>query len=99
MRREWKTGINEVNRSLRKSVFTRDLQKMIPEICAEDLVSGGSGVRAQAVQRDGTLLDDFAIESSAKAVHVLNAPSPGATSSLEIGKYVAGLAAEAFSLT
>ena len=99
MRREWKTGINEVNRSLRKSVFTRDLQKMIPDICAEDLVSGGSGVRAQAVQRDGTLLDDFAIESSAKAVHVLNAPSPGATSSLEIGKYVAGLAAEAFSLT
>jgi (S)-2-hydroxyglutarate dehydrogenase len=97
-KREWKTGINEVNRSLRKSVFTHDLQKMIPEIVAGDLTTGGAGVRAQAVRRDGTLLDDFAIERTERAVHVLNAPSPGATSSLEIGKYIAGLAAESFSL-
>ena len=97
-KREWKTGINEVNRSLRKSVFTRDLQKMIPEIESGDLTNGGAGVRAQAVRRDGTLLDDFAIERTERAVHVLNAPSPGATSSLEIGKYIAGLAAESFSL-
>ena len=97
-KREWKTGINEVNRSLRKSVFTRDLQKMIPEIESNDLTTGGAGVRAQAVRRDGTLLDDFAIERTERAVHVLNAPSPGATSSLEIGKYIAGLAAESFSL-
>jgi L-2-hydroxyglutarate oxidase len=97
-RREWRTGIDEVNRSLRKSVFTRDLQKMVPEIREEDLTSGGSGVRAQAVRRDGTLLDDFAIERSERAVHVLNAPSPGATSSIEIGKHIAALAAEAFSL-
>ena len=97
-RREWRTGIDEVNRSLRKSVFTRDLQKMIPEIVADDLTTGGAGVRAQAVRRDGTLLDDFAIEQTAQAVHVLNAPSPGATSSLEIGKHIAGLASEAFSL-
>lgn len=96
--REWRTGINEVNRSLRKSVFTRDLQKMIPEIEADDLTSGGAGVRAQAVRRDGTLLDDFAIERTPQAVHVLNAPSPGATSSLEIGKHIASLASEAFSL-
>ena len=96
--REWKTGINEVNRSLRKSVFTHDLQKMIPEIEGNDLTTGGSGVRAQAVRRDGTLLDDFAIERTERAVHVLNAPSPGATSSLEIGKYIAGLASESFSL-
>jgi len=96
--REWRTGLNEVNRSLRKSVFTRDLQKMIPEIVAEDLTTGGAGVRAQAVRRDGTLLDDFAIERTAHAVHVLNAPSPGATSSLEIGKHIAGLASESFSL-
>ncbi len=96
--REWRTGINEVNRSLRKSVFTRDLQKMIPEVEAEDLTTGGSGVRAQAVRRDGTLLDDFAIERTSQAVHVLNAPSPGATSSLEIGKHIAGLAAESFAL-
>jgi (S)-2-hydroxyglutarate dehydrogenase len=97
-RREWKTGIKEVNRSLRKSVFTQDLQKMIPEIESDDLTTGGSGVRAQAVRRDGTLLDDFAIERTERAVHVLNAPSQGATSSLEIGKYIAGLAAESFSL-
>ena len=96
--REWRTGMNEVNRSLRKSVFTRDLQRMIPEVEADDLVAGGSGVRAQAVARDGTLLDDFAIEASARAVHVLNAPSPGATSSLEIGRHIAGLATEAFAL-
>lgn len=96
--REWRTGINEVNRSLRKSVFTRDLQKMIPEIEANDLTTGGAGVRAQAVRRDGTLLDDFAIERTAQAVHVLNAPSPGATSSLEIGKHIANLASEAFLL-
>jgi len=97
-KREWKTGINEVNRSLRKSVFTHDLQKMIPEIESNDLTTGGAGVRAQAVRRDGTLLDDFAIERTERAVHVLNAPSPGATSSLEIGKYIAGLAVESFSL-
>ena len=97
--REWRTGINEVNRSLRKSVFTRDLQKMIPEIVSDDLVAGGAGVRAQAVRRDGTLLDDFAIERTEQAVHVLNAPSPGATSSLEIGKHIASLAAESFSLS
>lgn len=96
--REWRTGINEVNRSLRKSVFTRDLQKMIPEVEADDLTTGGAGVRAQAVRRDGTLLDDFAIEQTQQAVHVLNAPSPGATSSLEIGKHIARLASEAFSL-
>jgi L-2-hydroxyglutarate oxidase len=95
--REWRTGINEVNRSLRKSVFTRDLQRMIPEVQSDDLVAGGSGVRAQAVARDGTLLDDFAIEASTRAVHVLNAPSPGATSSVEIGRHIANLAAEAFA--
>ena len=96
--REWRTGINEVHRSLRKSVFTRDLQRMIPEVQSDDLIAGGAGVRAQAVARDGTLLDDFAIEASDRAVHVLNAPSPGATSSLEIGNHIAALATEAFSL-
>ena len=96
--REWRTGINEVNRSLRKSVFTADLQKMIPEVVSDDLTTGGAGVRAQAVRRDGTLLDDFAIEQTEQAVHVLNAPSPGATSSIEIGRHIASLASEAFSL-
>ncbi len=96
--REWKTGLMEVNRSLRKSVFVRDLRRMIPQVNAEDLAAGGSGVRAQAVSRDGRLLDDFVIERTEHAIHVLNAPSPGATSSLVIGHHIVDLAAEAFGL-
>ncbi len=97
--REWRTGLGEINRSLRRSIFTRDLQQMVPEVQSEDLAPGGSGVRAQAVRRDGTLLDDFAIERSERAVHVLNAPSPGATSSLAIGGHIAELASETFGLS
>jgi L-2-hydroxyglutarate oxidase LhgO len=77
-------------------VFLRDLQKLLPEVREADLAPGGSGVRAQAVAKDGTLLDDFNIIRGREAVHVLNAPSPGATSSLAIGEYIVGLAAEAF---
>ena len=72
--REWKTGFHEVHRSLRKSVFVRDLQRLIPEVESADLTTGGSGVRAQAVAPDGALLDDFLIERSEAALHVLNAP-------------------------
>lgn len=97
-RREWRTGINEVHRSLRKSVFVRDLQRLIPAIQADDLTGGGSGVRAQAVAPDGSLLDDFLIERSQAALHVLNAPSPGATSSLLIGERIAGMAGEMLEL-
>jgi L-2-hydroxyglutarate oxidase LhgO len=96
--KHWKTGMSEMNRSYRKSVFVKDLQKLIPEIRAEDLASGGAGVRAQAVARDGALLDDFSITRGRNAVHVLNAPSPGATSSLAIGEYLVDLAAEAFGI-
>ena len=96
--RDWKTGVMEINRSLRKGVFVKDLQRMIPEVRAEDLGSGGSGVRAQAVDRKGNLLDDFRIERSENAIHVLNAPSPGATSSLVIGRYIGDMATKAFSL-
>ena len=96
--RDWKTGVMEINRSLRKSVFVKDLQRMIPEVRSEDLGSGGSGVRAQAVDRKGNLLDDFRIERSENAIHVLNAPSPGATSSLVIGRYIGDMATKAFSL-
>lgn len=97
-RREWRTGFNEVHRSLRKSVFVRDLQRLIPAIQADDLTGGGSGVRAQAVAPDGSLLDDFLIERSQAALHVLNAPSPGATSSLLIGERIAGMAGEMLDL-
>lgn len=92
--REWQTGLHELHRSLRKSVFVRDLQRLIPNINASDLTTGGSGVRAQAIMPDGTLIDDFLIERSEAALHVLNAPSPGATSSLLIGQQIASKATE-----
>lgn len=85
-------GIQEINRALRKSVFTKGLQRLIPEIQEDDLVVGGSGVRAMAVDRSGRMIDDFHIEETPGAIHVLNAPSPAATSSLMIGKYIAGKA-------
>lgn len=85
-------GIQEINRALRKSVFVKGLQRLIPEIQADDLVVGGSGVRAMAVDRSGRMIDDFHIEETPGAIHVLNAPSPAATSSLMIGKYIAGKA-------
>jgi L-2-hydroxyglutarate oxidase LhgO len=71
----------------------------VPELKSEDITPGGSGVRAQAVRPDGSLLDDFSIVSSAEAIHVLNAPSPGATASLAIGRHIAGLAGETFGLS
>ena len=92
----WKIGMGEVYRSFNKRVFLHDLQRLIPEIRNSDLASGGSGVRAQAVARDGSLLDDFSIIQGRDAIHVLNAPSPGATSSLAIGDHIAGLAVENF---
>ncbi len=92
----WKIGLGEVYRSYNKRVFLRDLQRLLPEIKDSDLASGGSGVRAQAVAKDGSLLDDFSIIQGRDAIHVLNAPSPGATSSLAIGEHIAGLAVENF---
>lgn len=82
-------GIEEINRSLRKRVFVASVQKLVPDIASEDLVRSKSGVRAQAIDRHGRMVDDFRIEESPGAIHVLNAPSPAATSSLMIGKFVA----------
>ncbi len=96
--REWKTGLWEINRSLRRSVFLDSLQQLVPELTDKDLDGTGSGVRAQAVDRAGNLVDDFRIDESPGAIHVLNAPSPGATSSLVIGDYIADLAIKNFSL-
>ena len=96
--KSWKVGLWEMNRSLRKDVFLNSLRKLMPSLKKSDLAPGGSGVRAQAVHSDGSLLDDFRIDESATAVHVLNAPSPGATSSLVIGNYIADKAEANFSL-
>ncbi len=94
--KHWRTGLSETRRSYSKDIFLRDLQRLLPEIREEDLAPGGSGVRAQAVAGNGALLDDFNIIRGREAVHVLNAPSPGATSSLAIGEHIVELAAEAF---
>ena len=90
--RFWTIGAYEVRRSLMKSVFVRDLQRLVPEIRAEDLHRAGAGVRAQALDRNGSLVDDFRIVTSDRAIHILNAPSPAATASLAIGRKIAGTA-------
>lgn len=90
----WKTGFGEMYRSFSKAAFTKALQKLIPEIQQEDLVEGGTGVRAQACDRDGGLVDDFMILEEPNVINVCNAPSPAATSSLAIGETVAKLALE-----
>ncbi|TRX59507.1 L-2-hydroxyglutarate oxidase [Fulvivirga sp. M361] len=85
----WKTGFGEMYRSFSKSAFTRALQKLMPELSEADLMPGGAGVRAQACDRNGGLIDDFLILENERAVNVCNAPSPAATSSLSIGDTVA----------
>lgn len=90
----WRSGIGEYYRSLRKQAFTQALQKLVPEIQASDLEPAGSGVRAQAVDRDGRLLDDFVIVRSKRMIHVCNVPSPAATASLVIGQRIAEMARE-----
>jgi L-2-hydroxyglutarate oxidase len=87
--RHWRTGAGEVWRSLSKGAFTRALQRLVPEIRAEHLEAAPAGVRAQALAEDGALVDDFLIREKGRMVHVLNAPSPAATSSLAIGETVA----------
>lgn len=89
-RKHWKMGLGEMHRSLRKPAFVTALQKLIPRIQSSDLIPGRAGVRAQAVTPDGNLFDDFLIEQSDRAIHVLNAPSPAATSSLAIADHIIG---------
>ncbi len=88
----WRTGFGEIKRSYSKTAFTVALQKLLPEIQKEDLIKGGAGVRAQACDREGGLIDDFCIRETQGQIHVLNAPSPAATSSLAIGKTLAEMA-------
>ncbi|HKW92021.1 MAG TPA: L-2-hydroxyglutarate oxidase [Methylomirabilota bacterium] len=97
-RKYWRVGAFEMYRSASKAAFVRSLQKLVPDLAAADLERGGAGVRAQAVAADGSLVDDFKISVTTGAVHVVNAPSPGATASLAIGRHVAALAAETFGL-
>lgn len=87
-RRYWRTGLAEVRRSLSVRRFAADLARLVPEVTAADLVPAAAGVRAQAVRPDGGLVDDFLIVTRPGQVHVLNAPSPAATSSLAIAEYL-----------
>lgn len=87
------TGTREILRSFSQRRFARDLARLVPDITAADLVPAGSGVRAQAFGRNGKLVDDFVIEQNRNQIHILNAPSPAATSSLEIADHIAGLIA------
>jgi L-2-hydroxyglutarate oxidase len=83
-----KDGIQEIIRSFSKDAFVRSLQQLIPEVTANDLVPTHAGVRAQALKPNGQLVEDFLIIKDQKSIHVCNAPSPAATSSLEIGKAI-----------
>ena len=87
-RRYFSTGISEMYRSLNKDVFLREILKYIPDITKKDLTPRIAGVRAQAVGKDGSLIDDFVFEKKEQSLHVLNAPSPAATASLAIGEHI-----------
>ncbi|MBM3216976.1 L-2-hydroxyglutarate oxidase, partial [Candidatus Poribacteria bacterium] len=91
-----RSGIGEFYRSLSKAAFVRALQRLLPELERSDIQPGGSGVRAQAVSPDGRLVDDFRIVEAERMIHVLNAPSPAATSSISIGGTIAAMARERF---
>ncbi len=95
-RRYWRTGAGEMYRSFSKRAFVRALQRLLPALQMDDLEPGGSGVRAQAIDPNGTLVDDFSIEVMNDVVHVLNAPSPAATASIPIGRTIAERARQHF---
>lgn len=91
-RKFWRTGLGEMYRSFSKRAFWRALQKLIPEVQYDDLIPAGAGVRAQAVEPNGKLVDDFFIRQAERMIHVLNAPSPAATASISIGRTLAEMA-------
>ncbi|MEU4090853.1 L-2-hydroxyglutarate oxidase [Streptomyces sp. NPDC026673] len=98
-RRHWRYEATEIRRSLSKRAFTETVRRLLPDVTADDLVPAEAGVRAQAVLRDGTLVDDFLITGGGPFVHVLNAPSPAATASLPIGREIARRALEVLGRT
>jgi len=92
----WRAGAGEMWRSFSKVAFVRALQRLIPEISADDLETAPAGIRAQAVLSNGKLVDDFLIQGNKNIINVCNAPSPAATSSLNIGKHIVDIVAERF---
>lgn len=96
MAKYWRTGMGEFYRSFSKAAFTKALQRLIPEVQEDDLIPAGAGVRAQACDRTGGLIDDFLILEDEHVINVCNAPSPAATSSLSIGHTLADMAVKRF---
>jgi len=96
--RSWRTGTAELVRDYSRRLFVASARKLLPELRADDVRPGPAGIRAQALAPDGKLLDDFAFEGSGRVLHVRNAPSPGATSSLVVGETIADMAVETFGL-
>jgi L-2-hydroxyglutarate oxidase len=94
----WRMSLGEYWRSFNKRAFVSALQRLMPEISSRDLQPGGAGVRAQALDRAGRLLDDFKIVEAERQVHVLNAPSPAATASISIGEAIADIARRNFDI-
>ncbi len=92
----WQTGIGEFYRSFSKAAFVKALQRLLPELQMDDVTRSGAGIRAQALEPDGFLADDFRIKEAPHMIHVLNAPSPAATASISIGKTIAGMALKNF---
>jgi L-2-hydroxyglutarate oxidase LhgO len=97
-RRHWRMGAAELARDYSRRLFVAAARKLVPELELDDVLPGPSGIRAQALASDGTLVDDFVFERREGVLHVRNAPSPGATSSLGIGDHVAATALDAFGL-
>lgn len=96
--RHWKFGVDEIRRSVSKDRFVESLRRLVPEIGPDDVRRGGAGVRAQALDRKGNLVDDFRFAWGDRTAHVVNAPSPGATASLAIGREIADVASRRFDL-
>jgi L-2-hydroxyglutarate oxidase LhgO len=96
--RHWRMGAAEMARDWSKQLFLRSLRRLVPEVRLEHLRPGPSGVRAQLLNRDGTLVDDFVLGGEGRVLHVLNAPSPAATAALAIGDELAARAAARFGL-
>jgi L-2-hydroxyglutarate oxidase len=93
----WKMGFGEMGRSFSKKAFVRALQRLIPELRSDDVHPGGAGVRAQALEPTGALVDDFRIVEAERMIHVLNAPSPAATAAISIGDHIASMASRNFN--
>jgi L-2-hydroxyglutarate oxidase LhgO len=96
--RYWRTGATEMIRDLSRRLFLRAIQRYTPDVTLHDIAWGPSGIRAQALRRDGSLVEDFSVGGGEHVLHVRNAPSPAATASLAIGRSLASMAIERFAI-